>query len=183
MADYKSAKEKIEKQFKELKQRSTAPAEPISKYLTKKLEGNQELEVQIMQSHKTFKKCLDYVIGKARKYLNGSNGYIEDETVYKWSTEYFALDDEEIEMSVIEAGAEDLSVEDEYYEIITDVADFATVRDALADEGYVFSMAELRYLPQNMMSLSNEDDIKNMNKLVDLLEEDDDVQNVYHNWG
>ncbi len=93
------------------------------------------------------------------------------------------VDDEEIEMSVIEAGAEDLSVEDEYYEIITDVADFATVRDALADEGYVFSMAELRYLPQNMMSLSNEDDIKNMNKLVDLLEEDDDVQNVYHNWG
>ncbi len=92
------------------------------------------------------------------------------------------LSDEDVEMAVIEAGAEDLFIEDEYYEIITDVADFAMVRDDLSDEGYVFSMAELRYLPQTMTSLSSDDDVKNMNKLIDALEEDDDIQNVYHNF-
>ncbi len=91
-------------------------------------------------------------------------------------------DDEEIEMAVIEAGAEDLSIEETYYEIITEVSDFATVRDALSDAGYEFSMAELRYLPQTMSELTDEEDIKNMNKLIDLLEDDDDIQNVYHNF-
>ncbi len=92
------------------------------------------------------------------------------------------MDDEEVEMSVIEAGAEDLSIEEDYYEIITEIADFAAVRDALADAGYKFSMAELRYLPQTMTQLTDEEDIKYMNKLIDLLEDNDDVQNVYHNW-
>ncbi len=63
-----------------------------------------------------------------------------------------SINDEDVEISAIEAGAEDISIEDEYYEIITDVVDFAMVRDALSDEGYVFSMAELRYLPQTMIS-------------------------------
>lgn len=92
------------------------------------------------------------------------------------------IDPEELEMQVIEAGAEDFSVEETHFEVITDIEDFGTVRDALASEGYVFSMAELRYLPQTMTELSTEEEIKYMNKLIDLLEEDDDVQNVYHNW-
>lgn len=92
------------------------------------------------------------------------------------------IDEEELEMQVIEAGAEDFSVEDTHFEIITDIGDFAAVREELAGAGYTFSMAELRYLPQTMTELTSEDDIKSMEKLVDLMEEDDDVQNVYHNW-
>ena len=92
------------------------------------------------------------------------------------------IDPEELEMQVIEAGAEDFSVEDTHFEIITDIEDFGQVRDALAENGYEFSMVELRYLPQTMTVLKTDEEIKYMNKLIDLLEEDDDVQNVYHNW-
>ena len=92
------------------------------------------------------------------------------------------IDPEELEMQVIEAGAEDFSVEDTHFEIITDIEDFGQVRDALANDGYEFSMVELRYLPQTMTVLNTDEEIKYMNKLIDLLEEDDDVQNVYHNW-
>ncbi len=92
------------------------------------------------------------------------------------------MDEEEIEMAVIEAGAEDFQVEETHFEVITEVEDFAAVRDSLAKEGYEFSMAELRYLPQTMTELTGEYDIKFMNKLIDLLEDNDDVQQVYHNW-
>ncbi len=93
-----------------------------------------------------------------------------------------AIDDEALELSVIESGAEDFVVEESHYEIYTEIEDFANVKRALTDEGYVFSMAELRYLPQTMTKLTDEDAIKNMNKLIDLFEDNDDVQNIYHNW-
>lgn len=92
------------------------------------------------------------------------------------------MDEEEVEMAVIEAGAEDISIEDTHFEIYTAIEDFATVRDALKEAGYEFSMVELRYLPQTMTELTDEDDIKNMSKMIDLLEDNDDVQQVYHNW-
>lgn len=92
------------------------------------------------------------------------------------------IDEEELEMLVIEAGAEDFIAEESHFEIITEIEDFGSVRDALAKAGYEFSMAELRYLPQTMVELKTSQDIKSMEKLIDLLEEDDDVQNVYHNW-
>lgn len=92
------------------------------------------------------------------------------------------IDEEELEMNIIESGAEDFSIEDTHYEIYTEVADFASVRDALTNAGYEFSMAELQYLPQTMTKLTSEEDLKYMNKLIDSLEDNDDVQNVYHNW-
>ena len=92
------------------------------------------------------------------------------------------MDEEEVEMAAIEAGAEDISVEETHFEIYTEIADFAAVRDELAGAGFEFSMAELRYLPQTMTELTKEEDLKSMNKLIDLLEENDDVQTVYHNW-
>jgi len=91
------------------------------------------------------------------------------------------MDEEEVEMAVIEAGAEDISIEDTHFEIYTAIEDFATVRDALAKD-FEFSMVELRYLPQTMTELTDADDVKNMSKMIDLLEDNDDVQNVYHNW-
>lgn len=92
------------------------------------------------------------------------------------------MDDEEVEMAAIEAGAEDFVVEESHYEIYTEIGDFASVRDELKKEGYEFSMAELRYVPQVMTKLTDEGHIKSMNKFIDALEDNDDVQNVYHNW-
>lgn len=92
------------------------------------------------------------------------------------------MDLEKVEMDIIESGAEDLSIEDNHFEIYTAIEDFGVVRDFLSVNGYEFSMAELRYLPQTMVGLKSEDDINKMSKLIDLLEEHDDVQNVYHNW-
>lgn len=91
-------------------------------------------------------------------------------------------DIEAVEMDIIEAGAEDFSEEETHFEIYTEIADFASVRDALKAKNYEFAMAELRYLPQNSVNLSAEEDLKNINKLIDLLDDDDDVQNFYHNW-
>lgn len=92
------------------------------------------------------------------------------------------IDEEEIMMQAIEAGAEDFSSEDEVFEITTSVEDFTRVRDTLKEAGYTFSTAELAYIPQNTSKLEEEKDIKNMVKLIDALEDSDDVQNVYHNW-
>lgn len=92
------------------------------------------------------------------------------------------MDEEEMMMEALEAGAEDFTAEETHFEIYTEVADFAAVRNALGKAGYEFSMAELRYLPQTMNALTDEDQIKKMKKLIDLLEDCDDVQNVYHNW-
>lgn len=92
------------------------------------------------------------------------------------------MDDDEIMMQAIEAGAEDFIPEEDHYEIYTSVEDFGTVRDSLQALKYVFSMAELQYLPQTMAKLTSEEDIKGMKKLIDLMEDNDDVQNIYHNW-
>lgn len=92
------------------------------------------------------------------------------------------MDDETVEMDAIEAGASDFSMEEGHYEILTAVEDFAAVRDALSKKGYQFSMAELRYLPTVMTKLTDPEDIKNMNKMIELFEENDDVQEIYTNY-
>ena len=93
-----------------------------------------------------------------------------------------AIDEDELMMQAIELGAEDVLVEEEGYEIITSPEDFNEVRDGLKDQGYEFVMAELTYIPQNTVELESEEDIKNMENLIDMLEDHDDVQEVYHNW-
>ena len=93
-----------------------------------------------------------------------------------------SMDDDEMMMMALEAGAEDISSEETHFEIYTTIEDFGTVRDAISAQGYEFTMAELRYLPQTMAKLTSDEDRKYMQKLVDLLEENDDIQNVYHNW-
>ncbi|EOD00692.1 YebC/PmpR family DNA-binding transcriptional regulator [Caldisalinibacter kiritimatiensis] len=92
------------------------------------------------------------------------------------------IDEEELMMQAIEAGAEDFSTEEEYFEITTAPEDFPEVRDNLKEAGYKFSTAEVSFIPQTTTKLTSEDDIKNMSKLIDALEDNDDVQEVYHNW-
>ena len=92
------------------------------------------------------------------------------------------IDEDELTMMAIDLGAEDIESDEVGFEIITSVEDFNSVRDGLSEAGYSFAMAELSYIPQNTVTLTDEDDISNMNKMIDLLEDNDDVQDVYHNW-
>ncbi len=92
------------------------------------------------------------------------------------------MDADELMMMALDAGAEDFAEEEDSFEIITAPADFSMVREALEKEGIVMAQAEVTMIPQNYVELTGEDDIKKMNKILDLLDEDDDVQSVYHNW-
>ena len=85
-------------------------------------------------------------------------------------------------MDALDAGAEDFSAEDECYEVTSLPEDFSAVREALEAKGYEFEQAELSYVPKTLTDVTNEDDVKNLEKLIDMLEDNDDVQNVYHTW-
>ncbi len=92
------------------------------------------------------------------------------------------IDEDDLIMLAIEAGAEDFISGDDGFEIITEPADFNNVKDELLKEGYNFAAAEITYIPQTMVSLTDELDINNMEKMIEMLEDNDDVQEVYHNW-
>ena len=92
------------------------------------------------------------------------------------------MDDDELMMMAIDAGAEDFAVEEDSYEITTAPDDFSAVREALEANNIPMATAEITKIPQTYTTLTNEEDIKKMNKLLDLLDDDDDVQEVYHNW-
>ncbi|NLF34598.1 MAG: YebC/PmpR family DNA-binding transcriptional regulator [Clostridiales bacterium] len=92
------------------------------------------------------------------------------------------LDEDTVMMDALEAGAADLTSDDDCFEITTDPEEFNSVVSALEEKGYVFASAEVALVPQNYVKLTSEEDIKNMEKLIDMLEDNDDVQNVYHNW-
>ncbi|MCD7854963.1 MAG: YebC/PmpR family DNA-binding transcriptional regulator [Clostridiales bacterium] len=91
------------------------------------------------------------------------------------------IDEEELMMQALEAGAEDFDAEGEMYEIITAPDDFSAVREALEQAGIEMAEAEITMIPQTYTALTEEEDIKKMNKLLDMLDDDDDVKNVYHN--
>ena len=91
-------------------------------------------------------------------------------------------DEDELTLLALDAGAEDFSDEEEAYEIITAPADFSAVREALEKENYPMASAEVTMIPQNYVELTDENDIRQLNRTLDLLDEDDDVQDVYHNW-
>ena len=99
------------------------------------------------------------------------------------------IDKEEIDMSAddlmmtaLDAGAEDFNEEEDSYEILTDPDAFDEVNKKLLDAGIPMLSAEVTMIPQNYVELKNEDDVKLLQRILDLLDEDDDVQNVYHNW-
>lgn len=92
------------------------------------------------------------------------------------------MDADELMMAALDAGAEDFVEEDEAYEIYTTPEDFSKVREALEGLNVPMMEAEVTMIPQNYVELTDEEAIKNLNKIIDLLDEDDDVQQVYHNW-
>lgn len=91
------------------------------------------------------------------------------------------LDEDTVMMDALDAGASDYSKDNEVHIIYTEPDDFNAVCAALQDK-YVFASAQIEMVPQNYQTLEKEEDIKNMQKMLDAMENDDDVQNVYHNW-
>ena len=93
------------------------------------------------------------------------------------------MDADELMMFALDAGAEDFSEEEDSYEIITTPEDFSTVRDAFEKEGITMASAEVTMIPQNYVEVTSEEDQKNLDRILDLLDADDDVQDVYTNVG
>ena len=91
-------------------------------------------------------------------------------------------DADELMMMALDAGADDFSEEEDSYEITTSPEDFETVRKALEDAGIEMASAEVTMIPQTYVKLTEEADITNIGRILDFLDDDDDVQEVYHNW-
>ena len=92
------------------------------------------------------------------------------------------LDADDLMMMALDAGAEDFNEEEDSFEILTAPEDFSAVREALEKENIKMADAEVTMLPQTYVTLDAEEDITCINRILDLLDEDDDVQEVFHNW-
>ena len=92
------------------------------------------------------------------------------------------LDADDLMMMALDAGAEDFTEEEDSFIILTDPDDFSAVRESLEKENIAMADAQVMMLPQTYVELTDEQDLYNINKILSLLEEDDDVQEVYHNW-
>ncbi|MDR1116800.1 MAG: YebC/PmpR family DNA-binding transcriptional regulator [Oscillospiraceae bacterium] len=91
------------------------------------------------------------------------------------------LDEEQVMLDAIEAGAAEFEAEEDVFYIYTEPDDFGTVREGLEKLGYAFLSAQIEMVPQTYVTLTNEDDVKNMNKLIEMMEDSDDVQEIWHN--
>ena len=91
-------------------------------------------------------------------------------------------DADEAMMDALDAGAEDFDASEDAAEITTDPDSFNDVVKVLEEKGYSFESAEIEMVPQNYITMTSEDDVRSMTKLLDMLEDNEDVQNVWHNW-
>lgn len=113
----------------------------------------------------------------------GCVGFMFDERgLIVLDREEIEMDEEELMMLALDAGAEDFVAEDDSFEITTMPDDFSVVREELEKAGILMASAEITMIPQTDAQLTDEEDVKKMNKLINLLDDDDDVQTVYHNW-
>lgn len=93
-----------------------------------------------------------------------------------------SIDEDKLMEDCVEAGAVDFNSDEEVFEVFTDPMELPGVRTALEQKGYTFLSAQDERIPANYVRIDNEDDRKRMENLLDALEDDDDVQNVWHNW-
>ncbi len=113
---------------------------------------------------------------------NGCVGFMFDRKGIIVIEKSDGVDEDTLMMDALEAGADDFNVEEECFEILTSPEAFGGTREELEKKGYTFAQAEINYIPQTTTVLENPEDIAKMEKLIDMLEENDDVQNVYHTW-
>ncbi|MBO7663319.1 MAG: YebC/PmpR family DNA-binding transcriptional regulator [Clostridia bacterium] len=111
----------------------------------------------------------------------GSVGFMFDERGVLVVEREPGSDEDEMMMIALDAGAEDVKAEDDVFEIYTAPNDFSAVREALEKQGLTFLSADVQKIPQNTVEVTDPDTILKIQKMLDLLEENDDVQNVYHN--
>ena len=113
----------------------------------------------------------------------GSVGYLfEDKGLIVISNEDGDIDEDKLMETALEAGAEDFVADEDIFEIYTVPEDLYAINEALESAGYTIASAEKSKIPSNYITLESEEDIKFMNLLIEHLEDDDDVMNVYHNW-
>ena len=91
-------------------------------------------------------------------------------------------DEDTVMEAALEAGAEDFTSDGDIFEILTDPNEFGAVREALEEKGFTFVSAEIQYVPQTISTIEDEEAVTKMEKLIDMLEENDDVQSIWHNW-
>lgn len=131
--------------------------------------------------------------GEMRHYFDKYGGNMGAANCVSWSfdkkgvividNEDGDLDEDTVMMAALDAGAADFEADEDVMTVYTGVDDVADVADALTAAGYKLLSAQVEMLPQNgYIKLTNEDDIKNMQKMLDMFEDNDDVQNVWHNW-
>lgn len=128
--------------------------------------------------------------GNVRYYFDKNNGNLGTpgcvSFMFDRKGQIFISDEKAEEDSLMEAaldlGAEDFVTDEGGFEILTSPEDFNTVRDGLESAGYEFLQADVKLIPQTTSEVTDPAQIKSLEKLLDLLEEDDDVQNVHHNW-
>ena len=96
--------------------------------------------------------------------------------------EEYEGDSDELMMQALDAGADDFSEEEDSFEILTSPDDFSGVRQTLEDAGIPMAAAEVTMIPQTYVALTDAKDIASIQKTLDMLDDDDDVQDVYHNW-
>ena len=111
----------------------------------------------------------------------GSVGFMFDERGVLVVEKVPGSDEDEMMMIALDAGADDVNVEEDVYEILTAPNDFSAVREKLEKQGITFLSAEVQKIPQNTVAVTDPDTILKIQKMLDLLEDNDDVQNVFHN--
>ena len=92
------------------------------------------------------------------------------------------LDEDTVMMDALDSGAADFEADGPVFEITTDPNDFNAVVAALESKGYHLVSSDIEMVPQTYVTMTDPDDVKNMEKLLDMLEDNEDVQNVWHNW-
>jgi YebC/PmpR family DNA-binding regulatory protein len=125
-----------------------------------------------------------------RYYFDKNGGNLGAPNSVAWSfepkgtliVEREGRDEDETMLDALDAGASDFAAGDEVFEVYTAPDGLGAVRDALEKKGYAFLSAQVEMTPQNYTRLTDEEQRKNMQRLLDMLEDNDDVQNVWHNW-
>ena len=130
--------------------------------------------------------------GEVRHYFDkfggnmGTQGCVtfmfEKKGVLVIEREELEADEDKVMEDALEAGASDFEADEDIFTIYTEPSDFSAVRDDLTATGYNFASAEVEMVPNNYTKLEDEESKVNMQKMLDMFEDNDDIQNVWHNW-
>ena len=112
---------------------------------------------------------------------NGCVGWMFDKKGLVVIERTAEMDEDEVMMQALDAGAADFVAQDDAFEVYTDPADFSVLREALEANGYSFLSAEVQMIPQNTVAVTDPDTVEKLNRFFERLEDNDDVQEYYHN--